>query len=99
MIAIFTVLSEAQKLCDKIHNYLTLNCPGYNAIKWQSPQKSDPSEIAGQVTYEYFVSLPIEFVKDCYPVKDKIKPYIKPETDKAKEIVDKLPPDWFTNKE
>ena len=87
MFAIFTIESEAQKLCDKIHEYLTAECPGYNADKWQKPIKSETK-------LEWFVKLPKEFEKDYYPVKVELKTFIKPETDKAKEIDEKLPADF-----
>lgn len=90
MIAIFTILSDAEKLCDKIHLYLQENCPGYNAERWQVPVKSDKAN-------EWYVQLPQEWKKNLYPVSTKIDIHLKPETDLAKELIEKLPADFISN--
>lgn len=43
MIAIFSTEADASAYSDKIHEYLTLNRPGYNAIKWADPEQSADS--------------------------------------------------------
>jgi hypothetical protein len=78
MLMVFDYIEEAQELCDKIHSYLQENCPGYQAIKWQ-----DPVEIKGL----FYVSLPKEFEKDMYPVKEKISVSLKSVTDKSPFIM------------
>ena len=37
MIAIFNTEAEAIAYSEKIHTYLSENCPKYNASKWQDP--------------------------------------------------------------
>ena len=86
MFAIFIIESEAQKLCDKIHEYLTAECPGYNADKWQTPVPCPDLKIK-----EWYVKLPQEFENDLYEKAKELKPLIKVDTDKSKEVVEKLP--------
>ena len=84
---IFDNMPDAEKLCSEIHKYLQKNCPDYSASLWQIPSKAEKSE-------QYAVQLPDEFVKDFYPVSEKISVTCKPFTNKAKLTVEKLPPDW-----
>ena len=89
MIATFTIKADAQKLCDKIHEYLCDNCKGYKetTVIWQEPRKHPTKN-------EWYVKLPAEYEKDFYPVKVKVKDHIDAEVKKAKKMVAKLDPDW-----
>lgn len=60
-ISIFTNEAEAVVYSDKIHNYLTANRPGYNAIKW-----CDPVQSADEL--EWFIKQPIEEIEDKWAV-------------------------------
>ena len=86
MIAIFLDLKVAQDLCDKIHIWLQENCKGYNAEKWQTPVPCPDLKIK-----EWYVKLPQEFENDLYEKAKELKPLIKVDTDKSKEVVEKLP--------
>ena len=74
MLMVFDDIKIAQELCDKIHSYMAENCPNYNASLWQIPKEIDK---------KFYVSLPKEFEKDCYPVKEKISATLKTITDKS----------------
>jgi len=87
MIAIFSTFSDAQVFSDKIHDYLLANCPGYNADKWQEPQKHCKEN-------KYYVQLPQEYEKQLYPAKKKIDIECISELSKASKQLEKLPDDW-----
>ena len=40
MIAIFKTQIEAQAYADKVHEYLSANCPDYSAARWAEPEPS-----------------------------------------------------------
>jgi len=44
MIAIFNTEQESINYSTMIHNYLTINRVGYNALKWSDVNKSDNEE-------------------------------------------------------
>ena len=87
MIAIFSTLADAQAYSDKIHAYLLTNCPGYNAVKWQEPQKHCKED-------KFYIQIPQEYEKDLYPVKKKIQAECTAQLSKASEQLEKLPEDW-----
>ena len=87
MISIFLNKTDAQKYSDKVHNWLKANCPGYNAVKWQEPQKHPTFE-------QYYIKIPQEYEKPLY--KDSIKIILSCSVEllKATEQVEILPIDW-----
>lgn len=87
MIAIFLTKEEAQKFADKCHEYLSANCPNYNASCWQIPNANKDGS-------KFFVEIPQEFEKDYYPVKEKIAVFTDAEIKKASELKPKPDPDW-----
>jgi len=87
MIAIFTEKANAQKYSDKVHNWLKVNCPGYNAVKWQDPQKHPTED-------KWYIKVPQEYEKPLYKDSVKIIASCKTELLKATEQIEKLPEDW-----
>ena len=92
MITIFLNKLEAQKFADKCHEYLSANCPNYNAFCWQVPN-------ANKEGTKFYVEIPQEFEKDFYPVKEKIAVFVDAEIKKASELKPKPDPDWTATKE
>jgi hypothetical protein len=97
MIKIFDNEKEAQELCSEIHKWLTENCKGYAASKWQDP-------VPDEKKLKWYVQLPAEYdyelkeEKEMYPVAEPVSLAVKSFSDKAKETVSKLPADWVTIK-
>jgi hypothetical protein len=82
MLTEFDNLSDAQKLCDDIHEYLKENCEGYSASKWFEPVKQDKVDI-------WIVPLPVEYQQQDNPIAEKIS------LSKAVAQVEKLPDNFY----
>ena len=74
MLAIFTDEKSAVDFSQKIHNYLTINRPKYNAIRWSGIKKSDfEKRWFVKVPYDYqrwTVKLDIKEVTELIPTED-----------------------------
>jgi len=68
MLAIFLSEKSATDFSNKIHEYLKANRPGYNAVKWGDPVKSDFEE-------KWLVKVPFDYQK--WPVKLVIKEVVE----------------------
>lgn len=91
MIAIFKTKDEAQKYSDKIHQFLVVKCPGYNAALWQNP-------VSNKLGTEFYIEIPQEYYKQYYKDSLQIIPYTKTEFD-TKTKVEVKPDDSFTTAE
>lgn len=93
MIAVFSDEQKAIKLIEKLHDWLTNNCPNYNAITWMTEPLKHP------LYNKWGVFLPVEYIKQSYVPKEDLKIVIKAITDFADNIISKLPDDFNTNVE
>jgi len=87
MVAIFLQKTDAQKYSDKVHTWLRANCPGYNAVKWQDPQKHPKEE-------KWFIKIPQEYERPLYKDSNKIVASCKAELLKAVEQIEKPTVEW-----
>jgi len=68
LLCIFYTEKEAVDFSDKVHDYLTVNRPGYNATHWSGVNKADKEN-------KWLVKLPYDFRK--WPVKLSIDITVK----------------------
>ena len=88
MIAIFKTKDEAQKYSDKIHEFLRLKCPNYNAALWQNP-------VSNKLGTEFYIQIPQEYEKQYYKDSLTIIAFTKKEYD-TKTKTEVKPDDSFS---
>ena len=77
MFIIFDLKKDCQDFCNKVHNWLLANCPGYNASYWDVLRETKDGKFFTQLPQEY------QYTKEIYKNSVKVKTDCKAEYDKG----------------